>query len=71
MRFGDLAVETLSQSLLLSAEEVMRHLAFLESAGIIEDEPGTYGIKRIPPEIQPTLSDALRAAGALQREASA
>ncbi|MEZ4381143.1 MAG: cation:proton antiporter [Nannocystaceae bacterium] len=71
VRFGDLAVETLSQSLLLSSEEVMRHLAFLESAGIIEDEPGTYGIKRIPPEIQPTLSDALRAAGALQREASA
>lgn len=68
MRFGDLAVETLSRSLMLSPEEVMRHLAFLESAGIIEDEPGTYGVKRVPPDIQPTLSDALRAAGALQRE---
>lgn len=67
MRFGDLAVETLSRSLMLSPEEIMRHLAFLESAGIIEDEPGTYGVKRVPPDIQPTLSDALRAAGALQR----
>ncbi len=71
LRFGDLGVETLVRSLMISAEEITRHLAFLESAGIIEDQPGAYGIKRVPPEIQPTLSAALRASGALVREGGA
>ncbi len=70
LRFGDLRVETLVRSLMISAEEITRHLVFLESAGIIEDQPGTYGIKRVPPEIQHSLSEALRAYGALVREGS-
>lgn len=67
-RFGDLAVELLADVLALSADEVRRHLAFLEAAGLVEDLPGGYGVKRIPPEVQPTVLDALRRAGALPRE---
>ncbi|MEZ4452814.1 MAG: cation:proton antiporter [Nannocystaceae bacterium] len=67
-RFRDLAVEPLAATLRLPEAEVARHLAFLESAGFIEDQPNSYGVKRIPPDVQPTVVDALRRAGALQRE---